>query len=280
MTKKIGLIISRVTERLVQNLHTVTVDTPFGEVLLYEGDIQGREVVCLNRYGAEQNIPSHKVNFRANIWAFRLMGVRRVVSQNAIGSVNPMLRPGDIVIPHDIIDHTKDGRSLSLFDSEECWVRVDMTEPFCPQLREVFIKSATQLSDRAIPRGVFVCAEGPRFETPSEIRQYHREGGDIIGTPMIPEAVMAREAELCYASIAPVINFGAGLAPHVRHSGPDGIVEQYYAQGLHDLTEDIIIDAILNIPEERSCECGEALCGGFHGKTPQWLVDTSLDRHS
>ena len=236
MTAPIGMITSRVSERLVANLRTEDVSTPFGPAEVYLGQIDQRDAVCINRYGPELKIPSHKINHRANIWALRSLGVRRIISQNAIGSVNPMLRPGDIVIPHDLLDRTK-VRPLSLFDDEDCWVRVDMTEPFCSEIRQGLIQATASLTERVIPRGIFVCTEGPRFETPAEIRVFQQEGGDIVGTPLIPEAVLAREAELCYASIAPIINFGAGLAPDVDHKG---MVDFYYTGGLHELVEDAI----------------------------------------
>jgi 5'-methylthioadenosine phosphorylase len=268
------MITSRVTERLVKDLRTEKVTTPFGPAEVYLGKIGSREVVCINRYGPELKIPSHKVNHRANIWALRSLGVGRVISQNAIGSVNPALRPGDIVIPDDLLDRTK-MRPLSLFDDEDCWVRVDMTEPFCPEIRKFLIKAASRLSERIIPRGVFVCTEGPRFETPAEIRVFQREGGDIVGTPMVPEAVMAREAELCYASIAPIINYGAGLAPAVDHLG---MVDFYYAGGLHKLVEDVIEAAVGLIADNCHCHCSQALRQGFQGDKPDWLTDTSLDQ--
>jgi 5'-methylthioadenosine phosphorylase len=277
MTGRIGIIISRITERLFNNLEQITVDTPFGETVLFTGNIGSREVVGLNRYGSEQSVPSHEINFRANIWALRVMGVHQVISQNAIGSVNPVLRPGDIVIPHDLIDHTKGVRNLSLFDGEKCWVRVDMTEPFCSSIRKILIETGNRLSERIIPQGVFVCAEGPRFETPTEIKILQREGGDIIGTPLIPEAVMAREAELCYASIAPIINYGPGLAPKVIHVGPGGMIDQYYSNGLHELVEDIIAEAIKMMPDHPDCACRHALKGAFQGERPEWLTGTSLD---
>jgi 5'-methylthioadenosine phosphorylase len=266
----IGLLSSAATETLLQDRRSEQVPTPWGDASVLLGRIGGREAVVILRYGAGLTTPSHRINHRANIWAFRALGATRVISQNAIGSVNRAIRPGDIVISDDFLDRTK-ARPLSLFDDTECWVRVDMTEPFCPQLRAGLIASATARSDRVIPRGVFVCTEGPRFETPAEINAYRLEGGDIVGTPLVPEVVFAREAELCFASIAPVINFGAGMAPAVIHVGEGSMNETYYREGLHDLVEQILIDAIAAIPAERRCSCGSALVNGFHGTRPDWL---------
>src|SRR5690606_26486545 len=145
--------------------------------------------------------PSHKINYHANIFALYELGVKSIISQNAIGSVNPAIRPGDIVISNDFLDKTK-SRAQSLFDETECWVRVDFTDPFCPRLRQDLIGAATKFSNRIIERGTFVCTEGPRFETPAEIRAYAKEGGDIVGTPLVPEVIFARELEMCFASVA------------------------------------------------------------------------------
>lgn len=272
----IGLITSAASERLLPNRRTESVDTPFGTASVLTGDVAGRPVAVVLRYGPNLTIPSHKINYKANIWALRELGVESIISQNAIGSVNPAIRPGDIVISDDFLDRTK-ARPQSLFDDSECWVRVDFTDPFCPRLRADLIAAATKHSNRIIERGVFVCSEGPRFETPAEIRSYQRDGGDIVGTPLVPEVIFAREAEMCFASIAPVINFGAGMAPAVVHFGPGSMNETYYQDGLHDLIEKTLSDAISGISDVRACNCSSALKGGFHGKPPAWLNSRSLD---
>lgn len=272
MSTPIGLITSKITSRLIKNPEKLKVQTPFGICEVISGYIGSKKAIGINRYGEDQAIPTHKINFKANLWAFRELGVHRVISQNAIGSVNPGLNPGDIVIPNDLIDHTKQ-RVLSLFDETDCWVRVDMTDPFCPEMRRVIIDEGNKLTNKIVPVGVFVCVEGPRFETAAEIRVYQREGGDIVGTPMIPEAVLAREAELCFVSIAPIINYGAGISSKVIHSGPEGMIFKYYESGLHDLVEEIIIKTIENLPDTRLCSCSKSLQTGLHGKPPKWLIE-------
>lgn len=272
----VGLITSAASERLLTDRQAQTVTTPFGDAQVLTGRIGGREAAVVLRYGPDLTIPSHKINHRANLWALRMLGVQRVVSQNAIGSVNPAIRPGDIVVSHDFLDRTK-VRALSLYDDTECWVRVDMTEPFCPEVRRTLIGAAQAQSERVIDRGVFVCTEGPRFETPAEIRVFQQEGGDIVGTPLVPEVVFAREAEMCFASIAPVINFGAGMAPAVVHVGPGSMNDDYYANGAHDRIEKALIESISTLPVARGCGCGTALRGGFHGTRPAWLNYCSLD---
>jgi 5'-methylthioadenosine phosphorylase len=276
MRAPVGLISSAASARLLEERREQQVPTPWGAASVLTGRIGGREAAVVLRYGPKLTIPSHKINYRANIWALHELGVQRIISQNAIGSINPALRPGDIVISHDFLDRTK-ARPLSLFDESECWVRVDMTVPFCPEVRQSLLAATASMPDRVIDRGVFACVEGPRFETPAEIRALQREGADIVGTPLVPEVTLAREAEMCFASIAPVINYGAGMAPAVIHVGPGSMNDQYYANGLHDRIEQALIDAVQHLPDTRGCQCGQALRGGFHGVRPGWLKNCSID---
>jgi 5'-methylthioadenosine phosphorylase len=267
----IGLLSSfHFRKEFLADTKTRDIDTPFGPVTVYTGIMGGRPTACIQRYGPQMIVPSHKINFRAHIWAFKMLGVDRIISQNAIGSINPMLRLGDIVIPHDFIDYTKQ-RPQSLFDESDCWVRVDMTEPFCPPMRQALIAGARRVSDRVIDRGIFVCFEGPRFETPSEIRMFQQLGGDIVGTPLVPEVIFAREAEICYASISAVINYGAGLAPAVVHVGEGSMFDMYLSSGLQQQVEAATIGALDLFPAERACSCARALDHGFHGVEPEWL---------
>ncbi len=275
----VGLISSAASQRLLRDRREVQVPTPWGAATVFTGRIGEREAAVVLRYGPKLTIPSHKINYRANIWALRELGVERIISQNAIGSINPLVRPGDIIISSDFLDRTK-GRPLSLFDDTEAWVRVDMTEPFCPEVRQTLLAATASMPDRVIDRGVFACTEGPRFETPAEIRALQRDGADIVGTPMVPEVTMAREAEMCFASIAPVINFGAGMAPAVIHVGPGSMNDEYYAGGLHDRIEQALIDAVAQLPAHRGCQCGHALRSGFHGQRPGWLKNCSIDHQT
>lgn len=245
--------------------------TPWGTAHVLLGEIGGRPAVCILRYGSEVTIASHRINYRANIWALRQLGVRYVISQNAIGSLNTDMPPGTVVIPHDFMDFTK-SRPLSFFEEEDSWVRMDMTEPFCPELRSYLIKAGTKEGIKLADKGVFICVEGPRFETPSEVRFYRNQGGDIIGTPLVPEVVLAREAGICYVSLSVVINLATGLAPAVKHSGDEGIITYYQKSGLEEAVERMIKATFAMLPEDRSCGCEGALEIGFHGPKPKWLV--------
>ncbi len=266
---KLAIITSQISDGYFSDTRDIVVTTPWGTTPITIGTLGGHRVAGLMRYGPQRNTASHHINFRANLWALRELGVERIVSQNAIGSVNPMLQPGDVVISDDFIDLTKN-RPLTLYDTDRSWVRVDMTEPFCPEMRRALVTATRSVFGRAQDGGTFMCVEGPRFETPTEIRMYHQWGADIIGTPLVPEVVFAREAGICFASIAPIINYGAGLAPAVIQSGEGSMTDFYYSGNLHVNVEAAIAKALDAIPTERGCGCGDALKGALNGPMPEW----------
>jgi 5'-methylthioinosine phosphorylase len=251
---------------------THRVETPWGAAEVELGLLDGEMVAGIWRYGRQLALPSHRINYRANLWALRSLGVERVISQNAIGSCTPDLPPGHVVVSDDFIDFTHT-RPLSFFDEADAWVRVDLTEPFCGEMRRALIDAAGPIfGDHLARHGIFLCAEGPRFETPAEIRMFRQWGADIIGTPLVPEVILAREAEMCFASIAPIINFASGLAPSVVHTGAGSMVDFYYGSGFHARVEMAIRAALRGLPKERGCGCGRALDGAFHGTPPTWFT--------
>jgi 5'-methylthioadenosine phosphorylase len=268
----VAVITSRGSDRILKDSSPLSVATPFGDAEVAIGHIAGRRAAVLERYGSDLTIPSHKINYRANLWALRSLGARAVVSQNAIGSLNRMLRPGDIVIPDDLIDRTY-RRVSSFFDELDAWVRVDMSQPFCGRVREALIDGAAQVTERYFPVGTFACCEGPRLETPAEVASLAREGGDIVGTPVAPETILAKEAGLCFASIAPIINWGSGLAPEVNHAEMNNF---YYQSGLHERVEDAIVAAVEALDPAATCACSTALDNAYFGTKPDWLDGWTL----
>lgn len=197
---------------LLTSPREVEVDTPFGRVPVQVGRHREREVAFLARHGAGHALPPHRVNYRANIWALRRLGVRRVIATNAVGSLREDLRPGDFVLVDQFIDLTRLRASTFFEGGPDGVVHVDMTEPYCPWLRAELARTARELGLTAHAAGTYVCTEGPRFETPAEIRAFAAWGGDVVGMTGVPEVVLAREAGLCYASVALVTNFAAGMA--------------------------------------------------------------------
>ncbi len=172
--------------------------------------ISGAEVVFLPRHGIPHHIPPHRINYRANLWGFREFGVKEIISINAVGGINKGLRPGDIVIPDQIIDMTH-GRENTFFDRDEV-VHVDLTEPFCNSLRELICSAGENIRVPLIRSGTYVCTNGPRLETGAEIRFFSMIGADIVGMTVMPEAALAREMEVCFASISVITNYAAGIS--------------------------------------------------------------------
>ena len=192
--------------------------TPYGEpsAPMVFGQLGGREAVFLPRHGAGHTIPPHDVNYRANIWALKQTGVRNVIAVNAVGGISSgYMTPGSLVIPDQIIDYTY-GREHTFFGSESKKVaHVDFTYPYCEELRKILIQAATRAKLGAIAQGTYGATQGPRFESAAEIRRMERDGADVVGMTGMPEAGLAREMELCYASIAVVVNPAAGKTAEV-----------------------------------------------------------------
>ena len=192
----------------------VTVATPFGGARLVQGALfaGGTPVYFMNRHGAGHQLPPHLVNYRANVWALRALGVTRVLATAAVGSLNPAMPPGSMVFCDQFLDFTK-SRPTTFFDGGEAGVvHTDMTEPYCPDCRRVLAATAQTLGLPAAAAGTYVATEGPRFESPAEIRAYRILGGDLVGMTGVPEVVLARELGLCYAGVALVTNFAAGIS--------------------------------------------------------------------
>ncbi len=192
-----------------------TVDTPYGEPSgpLVHGLFCQKPVVFLARHGHQSNIPPHKVNYRANIWALGRAGVQKVVAVNAVGGIREDLTPGRLVIPDQIIDYTA-SRGHTFFEDELSQVvHIDFTHPYCPGLREALLESGQDLALDVAEGGTHGVVQGPRLETAAEIDRLERDGCDIVGMTGMPEAALAREIGLCYATVAVVANPAAGRGP-------------------------------------------------------------------
>ncbi|BAV33548.1 5'-methylthioadenosine phosphorylase [Sulfuricaulis limicola] len=189
--------------------------TPYGEpsAPMVFGQLGGQEAVFLPRHGAGHTIPPHEVNYRANIWAMKQTGVTKVLAVNAVGGISPdYLVSGTLVIPDQVIDYTY-GRAHTFFGSEQKKVtHVDFTHPYCEAMRQTVIQAAASAKMKVVGRGTYGATQGPRFESAAEIRRMERDGADIVGMTGMPEAGLARELELCYASISLVVNPAAGKA--------------------------------------------------------------------
>lgn len=224
------------------------VDTPFGdspEISLFK--LNGVDVAFIPRHKTNHNTPPHMINYRANIWALKELGVKKIIATNSVGSLDLDLGPGTIAIPNDFLDFTK-MRNSTFYDNNV--VHIDVTHPYCDTVREAIISSGNVHDG-----GVYVCTEGPRFETSAEIRMFQKLGGTVVGMTGLPEAVLARELEMCYSSICLISNYCAGI------TDKELTIEEVF-EIMDSRKEDIINlikTAIPKISFDSDCYCQHAL---------------------
>lgn len=238
------------------------IDTPFGTVPVVISKIRGNKVAFITRHGKNHSLPPHLVNYQANIFALHILGVKSILTTSAVGSMKENIAPGSLVIPDQFIDFTI-GRPKTFFDGKfevelangqirKGVVHVDLTEPYCSNLRDSLITVSKKIAEDVHEEGVYVCTEGPRFETPAEIKAFKVLGGTLVGMTSVSECVLARELNICYATICLVTNFAAGMQEKISTEE----VFSLFKTKVHQL-EEIISNVILQ--QERSKK--ECLCG-------------------
>jgi 5'-methylthioadenosine phosphorylase len=225
------------------------IKTDYGEVEVSILDICGKEVAFIPRHASGHSIPPHKINYRANIDALKNVGVTKIIATNSVGSMNTDLPPGSFVIPDDFLDFSQD-RVKTFYEDKV--VHVDVSEAYCPSLRDVLDKSGD-----VILGGTYVWTEGSRFETPAEIKMLKMLGGDLVGMTGDPEFTLAREREICYNSICIVSNYASGI------SDGELTIEEVFemvSEREADLLE-LIYNFIKNVDDGADCACNHALDG-------------------
>ncbi|MBI4844417.1 MAG: S-methyl-5'-thioadenosine phosphorylase [Nitrospirae bacterium] len=233
-----------------------TVMTPFGKPSdkYFTGRIGSNEVIFLPRHGSRHSIPPHLINYRANIWGFRKLGVSRIISVSAAGCIKKGLKPGDIVILSQVIDMTRNRKS-TFYDGKQGIVHIDFTEPYCPEMRKVLTRACVSSNIKLKDGGTYVAVEGPRLETAQEIKSFGKMGGDVVGMTGMPEAALAREAEICYSGLSVVANYAAGIKK--KRLTVSEVMEAM--REANDKIKDILKEAFRLVPGERGCGCGNAL---------------------
>ena len=235
----------------------VKVDTPFGEPseTVLVGEVAGRRVAFLPRHGRDHRFPPHKIPYRANMWALRSLGVRRILAPSAVGSLTASYGPGTLVIPDQLVDRTRN-RVQTYFDEGAC--HVPFADPYCPSVRPVAIATAGESGWTPADSGTLVVIEGPRFSTRAESRWFSGSGWTVVGMTGYPEAVMAREMALCYTAICLVTDLDAGQEPGegVTHAE----VLEVFGRNV-DRLRDLLLGVVPTMPTERTCACGSALDG-------------------
>ena len=192
--------------------HREVVHTPYGEPSgpVTHGIIDGKRIAFLARHGYTHTIPPHKINYRANIWALKSLGVEKIVAIAAVGGITPEMAPTRLVIPDQIVDYTY-GRAHTFFeDGLEHVTHIDFSWPYCAEVRDALLSAAQCAGVNVVAHGTYAATQGPRLETAAEIRRLERDGCDLVGMTAMPEASLARELGLCYATCAVVANWAAG----------------------------------------------------------------------
>ena len=240
----------------LEDLQTITLKTPFGEPsdAYVVGHLEGVKVVFLPRHGKGHRIQPSSVNFRANIFGMKKLGAEWIIGVSAVGSMKESIHPGDMVIPNQFIDQTK-GRPSTFF-SDGIVGHISFADPVCPVLSRILFEAGKEVGAAVQKDGTYICIEGPQFSTRAESRLYRTWGVDVIGMTNIPEAKLAREAEICYSTIAFATDYDCW-----HESAEDvsiGEVLRILAQSTK-IAKSAIRLAIKRLPEKRDCLCSNAL---------------------
>jgi 5'-methylthioadenosine phosphorylase len=251
----IGIIGGSGFYELASEGHEVKISTPYGEPsdVITVATLGGRSVAFLPRHGRSHRYPAHQINYRANLWALRSLGVEQVLAPCAVGSLRPELGPGSIVVPDDLVDRTG-GRIQTFFDSGA--VHVSFADPYCPQGRATVLKSSAEAGMDVRDGGVMVVIQGPRFSTRAESRWYAAQGWSLVNMTGHPEAVLARELAMCYTAIALVTDHDAGIGVSSAVAQRD--VFEVFAEHSQRLRE-FICQVVPALPSgSRACLCARS----------------------
>jgi 5'-methylthioadenosine phosphorylase len=239
---------------ILENAQEIIIDTPYGKPSdsITVGIFKGRKIAFLPRHGKKHTTPPHMINYRANIWAFKELGVTRIIAPSAVGSLKEEIEPGHFALPTQFLDFTKSRNgSFSEFGRV---IHISVADPFCPELQSSILKVVKEQGFPIHQDCTYVCIEGPRFSTKAESKLYRSTGAGIIGMTLVPECQLAREAQMCYASISTVTDYDVWAEKPVTAKE----VLETLSKNV-ERTKKILTDLINQIPKTRSCSCSKAL---------------------
>ena len=243
---------------LLKNVEEITVETPYGKPSdsITVGELAGKTVAFLPRHGKKHTIRPTDINVQANIFALKKLGVKRILAPSTVGSLREEYHPGEIAFIDQFIDRTT--KREQSFYTQDRVCHISVAEPMCPELRKNLIDVAKGLDIKMHQIGTYVCIEGPRFSTKAESKMYRQWGADVVGMTLVPECVLAREAEICYANISTVTDYDV-WKDHVVS------VDDVLATMKNNIenVKRIIAQTIEKMPSECGCTCNQALKGAF-----------------
>jgi 5'-methylthioadenosine phosphorylase len=239
---------------LLKDSENVDVDTPYGKTSdsITIGSYRERKVAFMPRHGKKHTIPPHMINFQANIWAFKELGVKRIIAPSAVGSLKDEIHPGHFALPSQFLDFTKS--RIGSFSKDGRVIHISVADPFCPELQKTVLNVANNQNITLHKNCTYVCIEGPRFSTKAESKFFRTTGADIIGMTLVPECQLAREAQMCYVSISTVTDYDVWADKPVTAKE----VLETLAKNV-ELTKKMLSLLIEEIPKVRQCKCENAL---------------------
>ena len=239
---------------ILQDSKEITIETPYGKTsdTITVGELNGKKVAFMPRHGKKHSIPPHMINYCANIWAFKELGITRIISPSAVGSLKEEIKPGDFVLPTQFIDFTKSRRTS--FSEDGRVIHISVADPFCPELQEIVSNTANDQGVSLHKDCTYTCIEGPRFSTKAESKFFKSTGADIIGMTLVPECQLAREAQICYVSVSTVTDYDVWAEKPVTAKE----VLETLSKNV-EKTKELLKVLIDNIPETKSCNCEKAL---------------------
>ncbi len=244
--------------KLLSDVKEIIVETPYGKPsdAITTGELAGKRVAFLPRHGKKHTIRPTDVNSRANIFALKKLGAKRIIAPTTVGSLREEYHPGEVVFADQFIDRTTRREQSFYTHGKVCHISV--AEPMCPELRQNMINAAKKLNIKFHGTGTYVCIEGPRFSTKAESKMHQQWGADVVGMTLVPECVLAKEAEICYASISTITDYDVWKDHPVC---ADDILRTMKAS--IENVKKIIAETVAKLPSEFECKCNEALKGAF-----------------
>jgi len=237
----------------------ILINTPYGapSEKITIGEIDGKDVAFLPRHGSSHTFPPHMINYRANIYAMHMLGVKNILGPCAAGSLQPHVKPGDFVICDQFVDRTS-GRKDTFYDGPKT-IHVSSAEPYCPELRQLLIQSAKENKISYHEKGTVVIIQGPRFSTKSESKWYSSQGWEVINMTQYPECYLARELEICYANISLITDYDCGLEghPEIKPVTYEEVIKVFNDN--NEKLRKLLFSVIPKIKKDRTCICSKSL---------------------